>query len=247
MSSSGATGDGPDPGVSLRCTGSGGRGVVLAVGVGEAEGDPEVAEVLDILGEAVEGKAGEHAPQGEIGGTASGAPEEEGYEEDLEAWAGRHGVAIKDTNVKLLSFYWQLIVENGPCIEDDFSKNPLRGAAPESALYKGVDLINEEDILIGESVEVRSGTEVIVPHREPPRPDFVAESHLSNVRSARFVLGVPHEAYGLSPAGLGIARPVAQDESREVELHLFALPLGAAALTAGVLRALRTLAVLRAL
>ena len=81
-----------------------------------------------------------------------------GYDEDLEAWAGRNGVTVKETNVKLLSFYWQLIVENGPCIEDDFSKNPLRGVAPESALFKGVDLINEEDILIGESVEVRSGT-----------------------------------------------------------------------------------------
>ncbi len=81
-----------------------------------------------------------------------------GYDEDLAAWAEKNGVKVKDTNVKLLSFYWQIIVENGPCIEDDFSKNPLRGAAPESALYRGVDLINEEDILIGESVEVRSGT-----------------------------------------------------------------------------------------
>jgi UDP-N-acetylglucosamine diphosphorylase/glucosamine-1-phosphate N-acetyltransferase len=81
-----------------------------------------------------------------------------GYDEDLGFWAKRNGVSLKETNVKLLSFYWQLIVENGPCIEDDFSKNPLRGAAPESALYRGVDLINEEDILIGESVEVRSGT-----------------------------------------------------------------------------------------
>lgn len=81
-----------------------------------------------------------------------------GYNEDLKAWADTNGVTVKDTNVKLLSFYWQLIAENGTCIEDDFSKNPLRGAAPESALYKGVNLINEEDILIGESVEVRSGT-----------------------------------------------------------------------------------------
>jgi len=81
-----------------------------------------------------------------------------GYDEDLGEWAGRNDVKLEDTNIKLLSFYWQLIVENGSCIEDDFSKNPLRGAAPESELYKGVDLINEEDILIGESVEVRSGT-----------------------------------------------------------------------------------------
>ena len=81
-----------------------------------------------------------------------------GYDEDLGDWAGRNGVKLEDTNIKLLSFCWQLMVENGSCIEDDFSKNPLRGAAPESALFKGVDLINEEDILIGESVEVRSGT-----------------------------------------------------------------------------------------
>jgi len=80
------------------------------------------------------------------------------YDEGLDAWAARNGVALRDTNIKLLSFYWQLIAENGPCIEDDFSKNPFRGASPESALYRGVELINEEDILIGESVEVRSGT-----------------------------------------------------------------------------------------
>jgi UDP-N-acetylglucosamine diphosphorylase/glucosamine-1-phosphate N-acetyltransferase len=96
---------------------------------------------------------------GSNGGDDDGLEEaRSGYGEDLEKWAGRNGVTLKDTNVKLLSFYWQLVVENGSCIEDDFSKNPLRGAAPESALFKGVNLINEEDILIGESVEVRSGT-----------------------------------------------------------------------------------------
>lgn len=73
-------------------------------------------------------------------------------------WAEQNEVALKDTGIGLLSYYWQLIGENGACILDDFQKNPLRGTAPESELFKGVDLINEEDIVIGSEVEVRSGT-----------------------------------------------------------------------------------------
>jgi UDP-N-acetylglucosamine diphosphorylase/glucosamine-1-phosphate N-acetyltransferase len=82
-------------------------------------------------------------------------PEEEGW---IVSWAEEHEVEIEDTGLKLLSYYWQLIEENSNCIRDDFEKNPLRGSSPDSALFKGVDLINEEDIVIGAEVEVRSGT-----------------------------------------------------------------------------------------
>ncbi len=76
----------------------------------------------------------------------------------LEEWARGNGVSVVQTGIMLLSYYWQLIGENGRCIIDDFKKNPVRGTAPEAELFKGVDLINEDDIIIGSEVEVRSGT-----------------------------------------------------------------------------------------
>ncbi len=76
----------------------------------------------------------------------------------LGAWARENGVELQETVVRLLSHYWQLIGENRNCIVDDFRKNPLRGTAPETELFKGVELINENDIVIGSGVEVRSGT-----------------------------------------------------------------------------------------
>lgn len=76
----------------------------------------------------------------------------------LGAWAHENGVELQETGVRLLSHYWQLIGENRNCIIDDFKKNPLRGTAPETELFKGVELINENDIVIGSGVEVRSGT-----------------------------------------------------------------------------------------
>ena len=76
----------------------------------------------------------------------------------LAKWAQQNGVKLQETNVRLVSHYWQLIGENRACIVDDFQKNPLRGTAAETELFKGVELINENDIVIGSSVEVRSGT-----------------------------------------------------------------------------------------
>ena len=79
-------------------------------------------------------------------------------EKELSAWIKENGLKRRKTSIKLLSYFWQLIGENGNCLVDDFQKNPMRGSAPESELFKGVDLINEEDIVIGSEVEVRSGT-----------------------------------------------------------------------------------------
>ncbi len=79
-------------------------------------------------------------------------------EKALREWAADNGVVVEATGAKLLSYYWQLIGENDKCIIDDFQKTPFRGSAPESELFKGVDLINEDDIIIGADVEVRSGT-----------------------------------------------------------------------------------------
>jgi UDP-N-acetylglucosamine diphosphorylase/glucosamine-1-phosphate N-acetyltransferase len=76
----------------------------------------------------------------------------------LGVWARQNGVELRETGVRLLSHYWQIIGENRSCIIDDFKKNPLRGTAPETELFRGVELINENDIVIGSGVEVRSGT-----------------------------------------------------------------------------------------
>ncbi|MBN2069879.1 MAG: hypothetical protein JW814_00345 [Candidatus Krumholzibacteriota bacterium] len=78
-------------------------------------------------------------------------------EAGLAAWVKANGAKRKKTGLKLISFYWQFIAENSQCLLDDFQKFPMRGAAPESELFKGVNLINEDDIVIGAGVEVRSG------------------------------------------------------------------------------------------
>ncbi len=76
----------------------------------------------------------------------------------LAKWASQSGVKLEESSMRLVSHYWQLIGENRACIVDDFQKSPLRGTAPETELFKGVELINENDIVIGADVEVRSGT-----------------------------------------------------------------------------------------
>ncbi|MCD6380660.1 hypothetical protein J7M07_09495 [bacterium] len=76
----------------------------------------------------------------------------------LQDWVAKNNITLEETSQKLLSRYWQLIGLNGKCIKDDFSKIPLRGNDPDSELFKGVELINDADIVIGSEVEVRSGT-----------------------------------------------------------------------------------------
>jgi UDP-N-acetylglucosamine diphosphorylase/glucosamine-1-phosphate N-acetyltransferase len=76
----------------------------------------------------------------------------------LARWAQQAGVKLVETEVRLISHHWQFVDENRSCIVDDFQKNPLRGTSPDTELFKGVELINEGDIVIGSGVEVRSGT-----------------------------------------------------------------------------------------
>ncbi len=76
----------------------------------------------------------------------------------LQNWIAENNITLEETNQKLISRCWQLIGLNSECIKDDFSKIPLRGNDPDSELYKGVKLINDNDIIIGSEVEVRSGT-----------------------------------------------------------------------------------------
>ena len=76
----------------------------------------------------------------------------------LSRWAADNRVTLAETSVRLISHHWQFIEENRRSIVDDFQKDPFRGTSPDTELFKGVELINENDIVIGSDVEVRSGT-----------------------------------------------------------------------------------------
>ncbi len=111
--------------------------------------DENITRILQMIG-------------GKIGGPDSGKGkvenEDDGKINGIVEWGGKNGINIRETGITLLSHVWQLIGNNARCIKDDYQKNPLRGTAPESELFKGVNMINEEDIVIGSEVEVRSGT-----------------------------------------------------------------------------------------
>jgi UDP-N-acetylglucosamine diphosphorylase/glucosamine-1-phosphate N-acetyltransferase len=58
---------------------------------------------------------------------------------------------------RLLSFVWQLIERNGEVIVDDFNKLPFRGQDEDSVIFPGVQMINDESILIGSGAVIKSG------------------------------------------------------------------------------------------
>lgn len=60
-------------------------------------------------------------------------------------------------DARLLSFPWQIIEENAKAMEDDFQKFPFRGQAEESIVYGGVQMVGEENIVIGEAAVIKPG------------------------------------------------------------------------------------------
>jgi len=58
---------------------------------------------------------------------------------------------------RLLSFPWQLIEFNRDVITDDFKRLPFRGQSEESIVFPAVQMINEDDIVIGEGAVIKSG------------------------------------------------------------------------------------------
>lgn len=66
-------------------------------------------------------------------------------------------VKVDMSEARLLSFIWQLIERNGDVIKDDFKKLPYRGQDEESVVFPGVQMINEENILIGNGAVIKSG------------------------------------------------------------------------------------------
>ena len=64
---------------------------------------------------------------------------------------------IDSPDARLLSFPWQLIDENPVAIADDFNKLPFRGQSEESIIYPGVQMVSEDNIVIGESAVIKPG------------------------------------------------------------------------------------------
>jgi len=67
-------------------------------------------------------------------------------------------IKVDMPDARLLSFIWQLIERNGDVIDDDFKKLPFRGQDEDSVVFPGVQMINEENILIGNGAVIKSGT-----------------------------------------------------------------------------------------
>ena len=130
---------------------SGDRAASLAAYIGGLISDEDVEKAIREIKRVSVADGGKAHDDGEEERDASRS-------KALGAWARQNGVELLETGVRLLSHYWQIIGENRNCIVDDFKKNPLRGTAPETELFRGVELINENDIVIGSGVEVRSGT-----------------------------------------------------------------------------------------
>jgi len=131
---------------------SGDRAAALKGYVDALVSDAAVERVVREMKRAANEAAGERRKE-----RAAGDPDGT-RAKSLARWAAESGVKLVETEVRLLSHHWQFIDESGSCIVDDFRKNPLRGASPDTELFKGVELINESDIVIGAGVEVRSGT-----------------------------------------------------------------------------------------
>lgn len=64
---------------------------------------------------------------------------------------------VDSSEARLLSFPWQLIEFNPAVIVDDFDSLPFRGLSEESVVYPGVQIINEENVVIGDGAIVKSG------------------------------------------------------------------------------------------
>lgn len=64
---------------------------------------------------------------------------------------------VDAADARLLSFPWQLIEFNPDVIADDFNSLPFRGQSEESIIYPGVQIINEDDVVIGDSAVIKSG------------------------------------------------------------------------------------------
>jgi UDP-N-acetylglucosamine diphosphorylase/glucosamine-1-phosphate N-acetyltransferase len=76
----------------------------------------------------------------------------------LEELIARHKLeTVEMPGSRLLSFPWQLIGFNADAIADDFNRLPFRGQSDESVVYPAVQMIGEENIVIGDGATIKSG------------------------------------------------------------------------------------------
>lgn len=68
-----------------------------------------------------------------------------------------HLTRVDVPEARLLSFPWQIIEENPVAIDDDFQKSPFRGQSEESIVYPGVQMVGDENIVVGEAAVIRPG------------------------------------------------------------------------------------------
>jgi UDP-N-acetylglucosamine diphosphorylase/glucosamine-1-phosphate N-acetyltransferase len=83
---------------------------------------------------------------------------EEKLSRELEALIEKAGLRRIDVpEARLLSFPWQLIEFNADVIADDFARSPVRGQAEDCVVYAGVQIVNPEQVVIGERAVIRAG------------------------------------------------------------------------------------------
>jgi UDP-N-acetylglucosamine diphosphorylase/glucosamine-1-phosphate N-acetyltransferase len=77
---------------------------------------------------------------------------------ELEALIEKAGLRrVEVPEARLLSFPWQLIEHNADAIADDFARSPVRGQAEDCVVYAGVQIVNPEQVVIGERAVIRAG------------------------------------------------------------------------------------------
>jgi UDP-N-acetylglucosamine diphosphorylase/glucosamine-1-phosphate N-acetyltransferase len=77
---------------------------------------------------------------------------------ELESLIEKAGLRRVDVpEARLLSFPWQLIEFNAAAIADDFARSPVRGQAEDCVVYSGVQIVNPDQVVIGEKAVIRAG------------------------------------------------------------------------------------------
>ncbi len=83
---------------------------------------------------------------------------EEKLSRELEGMIEKLGLRRIDLpEARLLSFPWQLIEFNPDVIVDDFERSPVRGQAEDCVVYSGVQIVNPDQVVIGEKAVIRAG------------------------------------------------------------------------------------------
>ena len=135
--------------------------------------DESLEDVCAALREAGSASTGETAPPRRRKASRASSPGKGTYEDahalgqdsleeklslELEGIIEKAGLRRIDVpEARLLSFPWQLIEFNADVIADDFARSPVRGQAEDCVVYPGVQIVNPDQVVIGEKVVIRAG------------------------------------------------------------------------------------------